>query len=36
MKVSDSTLSTIAIASIVGEGIGGLTQGVLKAVGLIG
>jgi len=35
-KVSDVTLSTIAIASIVGEGIGGLTQGVLKAVGLIG
>ncbi len=34
--VSDATLSTIAIASIVGEGIGGLLQGVLKAVGVFG
>lgn len=36
LKVPDATLSTIAIASIVGEGIGGLTQGILKAVGVIG
>jgi hypothetical protein len=35
-KVSDATLSTIAVASIVGEGIGGLLQGVLKAVGVLG
>lgn len=35
-KVSDATLSTIAIASIVGEGIGGLLQGVLRAVGAFG
>jgi hypothetical protein len=36
LRLSESTLSTVAIASIVGEGIGGLTQGVLKAAGLIG
>jgi len=34
-KVSDDTLSTLAIAGIVGEGIGGLLQGVLKAIGVI-
>ena len=36
LKVSDETLSTIAIASIVGEGIGGLSQGVLRALGVFG
>jgi len=35
-KVSDATLSTLAIGGIVGEGIGGLSQGVLKAFGVIG
>jgi hypothetical protein len=35
-KVSDATLATLAIGGIVGEGIGGLSQGVLKAIGVIG
>jgi uncharacterized oligopeptide transporter (OPT) family protein len=35
-KVSDATLATLAIGGIVGEGIGGLSQGVLKAIGIIG
>jgi uncharacterized oligopeptide transporter (OPT) family protein len=34
LKVSDETLGTIAIASIVGEGLGGLTQGVMRALGV--
>jgi hypothetical protein len=34
-KVSEGTLSTLAIGGIVGEGIGGLSQGVLKALGVI-
>jgi uncharacterized oligopeptide transporter (OPT) family protein len=36
LKVSKVTLSTIAVACIVGEGIGGLLQGILKALNVIG
>jgi uncharacterized oligopeptide transporter (OPT) family protein len=36
LKLSDETLGTIAIASIVGEGLGGLSQGVLRAFGVLG
>ena len=34
-KVSEPTLATLAIGGIVGEGIGGLSQGILKALGVI-
>ncbi|MBI3963567.1 MAG: OPT/YSL family transporter, partial [Candidatus Kerfeldbacteria bacterium] len=35
LRVSDITCNTIAISCIVGEGIGGITQAVLKTVGVI-
>jgi len=35
LKVKDITLNTIAISCIIGEGIGGIMQAVLKMVGLI-
>jgi len=35
-KISDATLITLAIGCIVGEGIGGLSQGVFKAIGIFG
>jgi uncharacterized oligopeptide transporter (OPT) family protein len=34
-KVSDVTLTTIAVASIVGEGIGGVIKPLLDVAGLI-
>ena len=36
LKFSDITLTTMAIACIVAEGVGGLLQAILKAVGVIG
>jgi len=35
LKIKDITLNTLAISCIVGEGIGGILQAVLKMVGLI-
>lgn len=35
LRISDITCNTIAISCIVGEGIGGISQAVLKTVGLI-
>jgi hypothetical protein len=34
-KFQDITLNTIAVACIVGEGLGGILQAVLKIVGVI-
>ncbi|MFH1405263.1 MAG: OPT/YSL family transporter [Patescibacteria group bacterium] len=35
LKISKITLNTIAVASIVGEGIGGIFTGILKTIGIL-